>query len=148
MLLTSIHHVYGAAVYHTPFRLHILFLSIPVLLFTMIVNKIHPGKFLIVYRIHAIVILVFSILLIGFYEGVYNHIIKNIAFWGGLSGQTLDVFFPPGIYEMPNDLFFELTGIAQGVLGILLAIRFIKLLKHGMWQRQRRACADCRPIKE
>ena len=31
MIVTSIHHIYGAIVYDTPWRLHVLFVSIPVI---------------------------------------------------------------------------------------------------------------------
>src|SRR5690554_1200741 len=79
MLLTSVHHIYGAVVYHTPARLHILFLSLPVLIATIILTKrqnaIASGKHDTIFIVYALVILIGSILLIGFYEGIYNHIL-------------------------------------------------------------------------
>lgn len=133
MVLTSVHHVYGALMYNTPYRLHVLFFSIPVLLITIILgkmlDKLQARRFLYVFRIYAAIIFIFSVLLIGLYEGVYNHIAKNLAFFSGMCKQALDTFFPPGIYVMPNDLIFEFTGVAQGVVGVWLAMQFVMLLK-------------------
>lgn len=132
MVLTSVHHIYGAAIYLTPARLHILYMSIPVIIATFLLNRQlkKPGnRQAIVIKIHQIIILVFSILLIGMYEGVYNHLLKNIFFFGGATAEVMDTFFPAGIYEMPDDIFFELTGIGQGILGILVLNSFVKLTR-------------------
>lgn len=39
MAITSIHHAYGAYIYHTPWRLHVLMLSIPVIVLTMLLHR-------------------------------------------------------------------------------------------------------------
>lgn len=132
MVFTSVHHIYGAVVYHTPGRLHVLFLSIPVLAVTLFLerqlqNPNHRRNLM--AKAHWIIILIFSILLIGIYEGIYNHILKNIFFFGGLTGQAMETFFPGSIYVMPDNFFFELTGIGQGIIAILLINRFMKFTK-------------------
>jgi hypothetical protein len=38
-ILTTIHHVYGAVLYDTPWRLHILVMSIPVIILTLILER-------------------------------------------------------------------------------------------------------------
>lgn len=132
MVLTSVHHIYGAAIYLTPARLHILYMSIPVLTTTLLLNRQlqrSNNRQTIIARTHRTIILVFSILLTGMYEGVYNHILKNIFFFGGATAEVMDTFFPAGIYEMPDDIFFELTGIGQGILGILVLNSFVKLTR-------------------
>ncbi len=57
-----------------------------------------------------------SIWFIGLYEGVYNHLFKNLLFFAGVNGQTMASLFPPPMYEMPNDFLFELTGVLQALL--------------------------------
>jgi hypothetical protein len=132
MVLTSVHHIYGAVIYLTPARLHILYMSIPVIITTLLLNrqlKRSDNRQTIAGKAQGIIVLVFSILLIGMYEGLYNHLIKNIFFFSGMPPEVMNNFFPDSIYEMPNDFFFELTGIGQGILGILLLNSFIKLTK-------------------
>lgn len=132
MALTSVHHIYGAVVYHTPSRLHVLFLSIPVLIATLFLSRqlknSNNGRDLIA-KTHWIIILIFSILLIGIYEGIYNHVLKNIFFCAGGGGQVMETFFPGSIYVMPDNFFFELTGIGQGIIAIVLISSFTKFRK-------------------
>jgi hypothetical protein len=55
------------------------------------------------------------VLLIGGFEGFYNHVVKNALYFGGLPEAWMRSLFPPPTYEMPNDLWFEATGILQVV---------------------------------
>lgn len=120
MITTSIHHAYGAVVYHTPWRLHILMLSIPVLILTLVlyrrVKKKEPYRRSLPHWIFFLITLIPSVGLIGIYEGLYNHILKNLLFFGGATNALLRQLFPPPTYEMPNNVFFEITGILQGIL--------------------------------
>jgi hypothetical protein len=68
-----------------------------------------------------------SIGLIGAYEGIYNHILKNILYYGGAEPHVLSALFPPPKYEMPNDAGFEITGVLQGVVVVPLAIQWVRL---------------------
>ena len=132
MICTSIHHVYGAVVYNTPWRLHILMVSIPVIIFTVIVNNLlmkreYPWKNVLLWFYWSI-ILIFSCVLIGGYEGVYNHGLKNIFFFSGVDKILLDKLFPPPAYVMPNDLLFEVTGVLQGVIFVPLFVKMLRML--------------------
>src|SRR3546814_15643418 len=49
------------------------------------------------------IILVPSIALIGVYEGIYNHLLKNILFFSGADRSLIASLFPAPKYEMPND---------------------------------------------
>ena len=60
------------------------------------------------------------ILMIGMFEGLYNHVVKNLLYFGGASTGLTRVF-PPPTYEMPNDVFFEITGVLQVVPATLAA---------------------------
>ena len=133
MIVTSIHHVYGAVVYHTPWRLHILMVSIPVIIFTLagskfLIKREIPGKNLLLWFYWSI-ILIFSIMLIGGYEGVYNHALKNVFFFLGASEAIFDKMFPPSMYVMPNNFLFELTGVMQAVIFVPLLIQMARLSK-------------------
>lgn len=132
MLLTSAHHIYGAIIYHTPWRLHVLFLSVPVMVITFLFRKrVKTGEnpWSVLSNIYLGTILLFSVLLIGVFEGLYNHVLKNILFFAGLPEKSMYRIFPPGVYELPNDFLFELSGIAQGIIALLLIIRFADLVK-------------------
>ena len=131
MTVTSIHHVYGAVVYNTPWRLHILIVSIPVIIFTLAVSyfltkREFPGKNLLLMFYWSI-ILIFSVILIGGYEGVYNHALKNVFFFSGAHETILDKMFPPSMYVMPNNFLFELTGVMQAVIFVPLLIQMARL---------------------
>jgi hypothetical protein len=123
-ILTTIHHVYGAELYDTPWRLHILMMSIPVIIMTLILErqlrkKGSGNKGFMFWALYFIT-LIPSLGLIGVFEGIYNHLLKNILYFGGAGGGLLQTLFPAPTYEMPNDLLFEITGVMQGVIAVVL----------------------------
>lgn len=130
MSLTSIHHVYGAIIYSTPWRLHILMLSIPVTALTLLLKLYFfkkKGKYRWVFKSAFLFItLVPSIGMIGVYEGLYNHVLKNILFFSGASQETLQLMFPAPMYEMPNDFIFEVTGVMQGLIVVPMIVLLMK----------------------
>lgn len=132
MILTSIHHIYGAIIYETPWRLHVIVLSVPVILATWLLKYFITTSSsrinMILFWLLLVVTLVPSIGMIGVYEGIYNHLVKNIMFFSGASKETLVKFFPPPTYELPNDFWFELTGIAQGILALPLFGYFSRMI--------------------
>lgn len=140
LLMTSIHHVYGAVVYDTPFRLHIVFISVPVaaaIAATLYVGATRDG---LAGRIATwtgiAIILAFAVALIGFFEGGYNHVLKNLGFLGG-GEEAVKALMPTWLYdpaavEIPNDFFFEATGIAQFPLSVLTAVRTWRLARQTM----------------
>ena len=129
MMLTSIHHIYGAWVYYTPWRLHVLALSIPVLIVNwfLVRGAVSPFKF----YMFCLVNFVISVILIGLYEGMFNHLMKNLLYFSGLDKNTLLKMFPPPTYVMPNDFWFELTGVTQALITVPLIYFSIKLVKVG-----------------
>lgn len=133
MALTSIHHAYGAIIYQTPWRLHILMISVPVIIFTIIFYFWFFKKGVrtqsLFFWIYLVLTLVASVALIGLFEGVYNHLLKNALFYTGVDNQILMYLFPPPTYEMPNDFWFEFTGMLQGIVAIPLTVYFIRLVR-------------------
>jgi hypothetical protein len=70
-----------------------------------------------------------SFALIGMFEGVYNHLLKDVLFFSGIEMETLLALFPPPTYEMPNNFFFEFTGVLQAVLVIPIGFYLFKNAK-------------------
>jgi hypothetical protein len=122
LILTVFHHIYGAALYATPWRHHVAVLVLPVLLvliFAYGIYRWHPRTRLgqASLRLFIVVMLLVPVGLIGLFEGGYNHLVKNMLYFGGVSRATLDQLFPAPSYEMPDDLWFEVTGILQFIMG-------------------------------
>ncbi|MEN7551786.1 hypothetical protein AAG747_27975 [Rapidithrix thailandica] len=100
-----------------------LFFALPIIVILGITYQIFQkqpstvsGK--VAIGIFLTVTLLASIGMIGLYEGGYNHLLKNILYYGGMSQNALKQFFPPPTYEMPNDFWFEFSGILQFFTGI------------------------------
>lgn len=123
IVMTVIHHFYGAIVYDEPFRMHVAVFAIPV--FVILISSYVAylkaedtglRKFSLLLLLGTS--LLFSVVAIGLYEGGFNHAVKNILYFGGVSVATLDRIYP-SIYELPNDILFETTGVMQLVTGLL-----------------------------
>jgi hypothetical protein len=118
LLLTTIHHVYGAYVYHTPWRLHVTFISgfaATAIVGSLLVLRRHTGAVvrLIAFWVFVGVTLVIPVAAIGLFEGGYNHALKDALYFAGASTSLMTRMFPPPTYELPNDAFFEITGVMQ-----------------------------------
>lgn len=48
---------------------------------------------------------------IGLFEGAYNHVLKNILYFGGFSLDTLHKMYPLPKYQLLNDWIFEILGV-------------------------------------
>lgn len=132
LFLTSVHHAWGAYIFDTPFRLHIVFVSIPIA--ALIVGLLYVAangqpKVAAIARWTAVVtIAVFPILAIGFYEGGYNHVVKNLVFFVGGEGAAREAFTSP-MYEMPSDVFFEATGVLQLPAAVYASLQLWRLAR-------------------
>ncbi len=123
MVLTLIHHAYGALIYEESFRLHVAYFAIPVIVILWFTSRLYQKnpseKYgIIAFRMFMFFTLFISTGMIGLYEGGYNHLLKNVLYYGGTNPETLTRLFPPPMYEMPNDLLFEVTGVFQFILAI------------------------------
>ena len=124
LLLTTVHHVYGAYIYNTPWRNHVAIVSTvtaTILLASLHVLRTRTGVVAgkIAFWVFAVVTLVIPVVAIGIFEGAYNHALKNALYFTGASGGLMQKLFPPPTYEMPNDAFFEITGVLQLVPAVL-----------------------------
>jgi hypothetical protein len=140
LLLTSVHHAYGAYIYDTPWRLHMVIVG--VLAAAAII-----GSFLVLRKrssnvanriaswVFTVVTIVIPVALIGLFEGGYNHTVKVVLYLAGASPALMHQLFPPPAYELPNDLLFEVTGVLQLVPGIITGYQLYRFAD----ARQRRS---------
>jgi hypothetical protein len=134
MILTIIHHAYGAMIYEAPFRLHAVFFAVPVIIILLLTYRMYrkrssavSGK--VAFWVFMVVTVLISVGMIGLFEGGYNHLVKNLLYFGGTSQATLIQLFPPPTYEMPNDFWFEATGILQFFSGVYCMYYLFRLWK-------------------
>lgn len=131
-LVSSVHHWYGAVEYNTPWRIAV---SYWIMGFVFVIYSL-----LYVYWKNAGDIagkvalwLFFSgavIFQAGFimFECVYSHVLKNILFFAGVSLSILERLYPAPAYHLPDNLFFEFTGLLQlvGFAAVWFAYRVFK----------------------
>ncbi|HEY9009675.1 MAG TPA: hypothetical protein VIN06_01525 [Devosia sp.] len=121
VILTTVHHAWGAYIYETPWRLDIVYVAVPVaagfvalLVYAVRREGLRAGRWS--AWIAVLLIIGFCTLAIGVYEGGYNHLLKNIVYF---SAGPVSWMFPDGATGIPDDIFFELTGVAQLVVGLV-----------------------------
>jgi hypothetical protein len=132
---TSVHHVYGAIIYHTPWRYHAVAVSVAtlaVMLAALRLSRAMPATvagrtaWWAFWGVNAAVF----VLLLGAFEGLYNHAIKDLLYFGGAPLTFLRALFPAPMYELPNNWFFEVTGVLQVVPSVVAASELGGLLSH------------------
>ncbi len=126
MIATLLHHFYGAILYATPWRHHLALIALPVLATLIVSYGVHErrGRTRVgraSMYVFVVLTAVFSVALIGLFEGGYNHLVKNVLYFGGASPAVLGRLFPAPRYEMPDDVVFEATGILQFVVALAAA---------------------------
>ncbi|HYT88197.1 MAG TPA: hypothetical protein VEL76_05720, partial [Gemmataceae bacterium] len=134
LLLTSVHHAYGAYIYATPWRYHAVLISgatALVILGSLARLRARPSNRsgTLALWVFVLTTLVVPVLAFGVFEGFYNHLVKNVLYFGGLSTTQMARLFPPPTYEMPNDAFFEITGILQVVPAALAAWQLYRVVR-------------------
>jgi hypothetical protein len=113
LVLTVIHHAYGAFIFQQPLMLHITLIAIPVgaLIFTLgaFARRAASRRTASVASATALILMIgVSIVAFGFYEGGYNHLLPNIQYALGITPTVR-----AGLYEPPDDFIFQGTGIIQ-----------------------------------
>jgi hypothetical protein len=132
-MLTSIHHGYGAYVYDTPWRLHAVIVSGAVTLLMAGLLKVaessrapHRAR----AAAYGFVVVGLLVVFVGFgiFEGGYNHFLKDILYFSNMSPDLMRHLYPAARYELPNDSFFEITGVLQIFPGVLTGYYMLLLL--------------------
>ena len=134
LVLTGVHHAYGAAIYHTPWRLHVVFIS--ALTAAAILGSLRAFRrraadlsSRIAFWAFVAVVLAVPVAGIGAFEGGYNHALKNALYFSGASTTVMRRLFPPPAYELPDDVFFEFTGVLQLVLAVVTGRHLLRLVR-------------------
>lgn len=130
MVMTIIHHFYGAYIYDEPFRLHVAIIAMPVIVILLATffgqrwsrNRAWQRGLRVTFIGTT---LLFSVAAIGVYEGGYNHLVKDLLFFAGVPTEFLDRMYP-SVYELPNNFFFEFTGVAQFFTGIACGLSVLR----------------------
>jgi hypothetical protein len=125
-VLTIIHHAYGAVAFDTPWRHHAAFLGLggiaATLLFRWGATRLRTP---VLRQLATVLLLALTVVLgvglIGVFEGGYNHAVKLLLFFGGAAPDTMHRLFPPPTYEMPTNVFFEVTGVLQFLAALVAA---------------------------
>jgi hypothetical protein len=138
LLLTSVHHIYGAIIYHTPWRYHVVIPSILVMLYisgTLYLSRKRPDGHLGAFALWSAIasILIIPILWVGLFEGGYNHLVKNALYFAGSSLEMMRRLYPPPTYELPNDVFFEVTGVLQLAAAAITGYHLYRLIRRRLW---------------
>jgi len=116
-LISSIHHWYGAIIYNTPWRAGVTYWiagSVVIVYSLLYVYWKNLGN--VVGTISIWFFLISAVIFqAGFiiFECVYSHVLKNILFFGGMSESILERLYPSPAYHLPDNLFFEFTGLLQ-----------------------------------
>jgi hypothetical protein len=117
LLLTIVHHSYGAVRFATPWRHHVSLIALPIALVIWVTYFIFSQRNSRAGRVARGVFIGVALLgpvgWIGIFEGGYNHVLKIVLFQANLSPLILRRIYPPEIYEAPHDWLFEATGILQ-----------------------------------
>ncbi|MGN6156730.1 MAG: hypothetical protein ACTHNL_01415 [Devosia sp.] len=134
LALTSVHHVYGAYAYDTPWRTQIaLYAVIAAALIVVLSAGAHRRRGTAgtaMLWANMILVLIVPVLAIGLVEGGYNHALKNLIYFAGAADQYRQMF-PAPPYEVPADWFFEATGVLQFPVGIAAGIAAVMALVRG-----------------
>jgi hypothetical protein len=135
LALTSVHHVYGAIRYQTPERYYAAIVGATALVAmprALSISRTRASEatgraaWWVFWGVNAMV----AVLLIGTFEGFYNHLVKVALYFSGASAALMRTLFPTPIYEMPNDAFFEVTGVLQVLPAGAAAYYLAKLLSY------------------
>jgi multisubunit Na+/H+ antiporter MnhF subunit len=128
--LTAFHHYYGSVIYGTPWRAHVVFIGGITLLLCFLLSWLYnryQKKFLL--NIYLVIALFMFGLLIGLFEGFYNHTIKDLLYFSGMKVNSWRSLFPSPTYEVPDNILFESTGILQFPVGVAQLYSLYKVYK-------------------
>lgn len=135
-LLTMIHHIYGGILYSTPWRIIMVCgYFFPMLGLSLFLQyKIIEQNKKWVKRIFVIQVFVVWTYLICIQEGGYNHLVKVMVHYMGISEEIVSKMFPSTLgdtafFEKPNDFIFESTGIVQVPFAFIITYYKIRFLK-------------------
>ena len=130
-VLTAFHHYYGSVIYSTAWRAHVVFIGGIILLLCLLLIWLYycyQRNFLL--NIYLVIATATFGVLIGMWEGFYNHTIKDLLYFSGMKVNHWRTLFPSPTYEVPDNLVFESTGILQFPAGVAQLCALYKMYKY------------------
>ena len=135
-LISSIHHWYGAVEYNTPWRAGVTYWIVGSVLIVYSLLFVYWKNLGNIIGKISIWIFLFSAVIFqaGFimFECVYSHVLKNILFFGGMSQSILEKLYPAPAYHLPDNMFFEFTGLLQ-LVGFVAVWYAYQVFKNRPW---------------
>ena len=129
----SIHHAYEAGLSRAGMPIDTVVAATVVLLLTLVLLDRYGrtgGRWAFVTL--SVVTLVAWVGTVGLVEGLYGHTLKDVLFWifdmppGALPRTNLGL-----LYDVPTDVFGEVTGVLPFFLGIWIAISWAQMARSG-----------------
>jgi hypothetical protein len=123
LVLTSVHHLYGARRFDTPWRAHIAHIAIWAgvilgLSWLVALRWPHERSGRVAMIVFVVLTMLICVVWLCLYEGGYNHGLKNLAAVAHLPASVVERLFPRSLYEPPGDWVFELSGVLQLPVGL------------------------------
>lgn len=131
LILFGAHHAYGAVRYHTPWRMHGALLALGLLAPFTVASWVHRRRAgtasgaIAGWALFGLAVAI-PVLTAGAFEGLYNHVLKDVLFYAGAPRELLLQLFPPPKYELPNDALFEVSGVLQVVPAVMTAAAAVR----------------------
>lgn len=128
-LISSVHHWYGAVEYNTPWRISVSYWIMGSILLVYSLLYVYWKNLGNIIGKSAIWLFLFIAVIFqaGFimFESVYSHVLKNILYFSDVPQSILEKLYPAPAYHLPDNLFFELTGLLQlvGFVAVWYAYR-------------------------
>jgi hypothetical protein len=131
-LITSAHHVHGGLVYDSPQKLMTpLIFAVPLALTLALLHRYGRTRSSDVLTLFSVTCVAVWVLVLGTFEGGYNHTTKLTLFFVGVPPSVMESVFPSYEYVLPNDVFFEATGVLTLVASYFPALYTYRLVVQG-----------------
>lgn len=134
----SIHHAYEAGLAHANGPIEIVIISTIILVATLVLlDRYERTGNLLAYILFSVITLLWWAGVLGLVEGFYGHTLKDILYFvfhvapAALPRDRIGL-----MYDVPTNVFGEVTGVLPFVFGIWIAIAWVRL------ESQRRAKAS------
>ena len=138
-LVSSFHHWYGAVEYNTPWRISVSYWIMGSVLLVYSLLYVYRKNVGDIAGKIALWLFYFSAVIFqaGFimFECVYSHVFKNILFFSGVPQSILEKLYPAPAYHLPDNLFFEFTGLLQ-IVGFVAVWYAYRVFQNRPWMKR------------
>ena len=118
LALTAFHHVYGGVIYESAWRINGQILGV-IALILLLVGYWRRSS---VWWGRTFVLTAGLVVggVIGWFEGGYNHVLKDALYASGVDRDLLSRMYPAPFYVPPGNVVFEVTGVLQWGIGVIV----------------------------